>query len=191
MEVEDKDTEKKPSKEDVVREMKNQGSNMLENCGLYVGSKFEWTDGVVLDAVVDETKATEKMEKPSVDASSLATRRRPKTAVEVKAEEEQLRKAELEMLDPLREPQTTNDFDRIVLSSPDSSLCWIKYMVFHLQVCVPRRIIAIVTSGVHVNSYTSSTSTFFPEDKRSDRLTGYSERSSVLRHTLLHFFRRV
>ena len=30
------------------------------------------------------------------------------------------------------EPQTAQDFDKLVLGSPDSSLCWIKYMAFYL-----------------------------------------------------------
>ena len=30
------------------------------------------------------------------------------------------------------EPETADEFDRLVLSSPSSSLCWIKYVAFHL-----------------------------------------------------------
>ena len=30
------------------------------------------------------------------------------------------------------EPETAEEFDRLVLSSPSSSLCWIKYVAFHL-----------------------------------------------------------
>ena len=31
------------------------------------------------------------------------------------------------------EPQTVQDFEKLVLGSPDSSLCWIQYMAFHLS----------------------------------------------------------
>ncbi len=31
------------------------------------------------------------------------------------------------------EPETPDEFDRMVLASPDSSLCWIKYMAHHMQ----------------------------------------------------------
>ena len=31
------------------------------------------------------------------------------------------------------EPETADEFERLVLSSPNSSLCWIKYAAFHLE----------------------------------------------------------
>ena len=49
-------------------------------------------------------------------------------------EEERLRATEQMLLNFEKGPQSVDDFDRLVLSSPDSSLCWIKYMAFHLQV---------------------------------------------------------
>ena len=36
-------------------------------------------------------------------------------------------------MDNERTPETTDDFDRLVLSSPDSSLVWIRYMAYHLH----------------------------------------------------------
>lgn len=30
-------------------------------------------------------------------------------------------------------PQTTDDFDRLVLQSPNSSIAWLGYMAFHLE----------------------------------------------------------
>lgn len=49
-------------------------------------------------------------------------------------EEERLRAAEQKLIDSESGPQSADDFDRLILSSPNSSLCWIKYMAFHLQV---------------------------------------------------------
>jgi hypothetical protein len=49
-------------------------------------------------------------------------------------EEEHLRAVEQKLMDSEIGPQSADDFDRLVLSSPNSSLCWIKYMAFHLQV---------------------------------------------------------
>jgi rRNA biogenesis protein RRP5 len=49
-------------------------------------------------------------------------------------EEEHLRAVEQKLMDSETGPQSADDFDRLVLSSPNSSLCWIKYMAFHLQV---------------------------------------------------------
>lgn len=51
-----------------------------------------------------------------------------------KAEEQRLRYIEERLMDPDREPETIDDFDRGVLSNPDSSALWLKYMAFHIQV---------------------------------------------------------
>ena len=40
-------------------------------------------------------------------------------------------------------PETVEEFERLVLSSPDSSLCWIQYMAFHMQ----------VSKTVHYNAF--------------------------------------
>ena len=31
------------------------------------------------------------------------------------------------------QPETADDFDRLVLQSPNSSLVWLRYMAFHLE----------------------------------------------------------
>ena len=60
--------------------------------------------------------------------------RRRKTEAE---EEAELRQMEEILLDGGRAPQSVDDFDRLLLASPNSSLCWLKYMAFHLQVELP------------------------------------------------------
>lgn len=48
-------------------------------------------------------------------------------------ENEQVAKTEQRVLDGEdAEPETVDEFDRLVLASPDSSLCWIKYVAFHM-----------------------------------------------------------
>ena len=39
----------------------------------------------------------------------------------------------MECLEGDRQPETADDFDRLVLQSPDSSLVWLRYMAFHLE----------------------------------------------------------
>ena len=53
---------------------------------------------------------------------------------QARQEEERLRAVEQKLINSETSPQSADDFDRLVLSSPNSSLCWIKYMAFHLQV---------------------------------------------------------
>ncbi|KAK6621934.1 hypothetical protein RUM44_001741 [Polyplax serrata] len=50
-----------------------------------------------------------------------------------KTEEQRLRLIEERLMDPDREPETIDDFDRAVLANPDSSALWLKYMAFHIQ----------------------------------------------------------
>uniref|UniRef100_A0A8C3T5V0 Protein RRP5 homolog n=1 Tax=Chelydra serpentina TaxID=8475 RepID=A0A8C3T5V0_CHESE len=47
--------------------------------------------------------------------------------------EKELSKLEAALMDPNRQPQTADDFDRLVLSNPSSSILWLQYMAFHLQ----------------------------------------------------------
>lgn len=43
------------------------------------------------------------------------------------------RPAGKEAKDPSQQPQSINEFERLVLSSPNISANWIQYMDFHLQ----------------------------------------------------------
>nr|CAD7396097.1 unnamed protein product [Timema poppensis] len=48
-------------------------------------------------------------------------------------EEARLHEVELRLMDQDRTPQSADDFDRLVLASPNNSTFWIQYMAFHLQ----------------------------------------------------------
>ncbi|XP_044173478.1 protein RRP5 homolog [Acropora millepora] len=50
-----------------------------------------------------------------------------------KAEEEFLYKTEQSLLDQDRLPETPEDFDRLVVSSPNNSVVWLQYMAYHLH----------------------------------------------------------
>lgn len=52
---------------------------------------------------------------------------------EKQEEENKLFEYEMQQLQGERQPETADDFDRLVLQSPDSSLVWLRYMAFHLQ----------------------------------------------------------
>ncbi|KAG8435325.1 hypothetical protein GDO86_013327 [Hymenochirus boettgeri] len=54
-------------------------------------------------------------------------------ATEKKEAEKELSKKEASFLDPSRLPHSADDFDRLVISSPDSSILWLQYMAFHLH----------------------------------------------------------
>lgn len=52
------------------------------------------------------------------------------------AEEESAAKLEQRVMDgEVAAPETTEEFERLVMGSPDSSLCWIQFMAHHMQTC--------------------------------------------------------
>ncbi|KAJ8001870.1 hypothetical protein DPEC_G00173890 [Dallia pectoralis] len=53
--------------------------------------------------------------------------------VEKREAEKALTKLETELMDPGLRPQSAGGFERLLLSSPDSSLLWLQFMAFHLQ----------------------------------------------------------
>lgn len=54
-------------------------------------------------------------------------------ALERRQAEKELARLEDALMDPGRQPESADDFDRLVLSSPNSSILWVQYMAFHLQ----------------------------------------------------------
>ncbi|XP_033098849.1 protein RRP5 homolog [Anneissia japonica] len=52
---------------------------------------------------------------------------------EKKNEEAEIQRTEQALMQEDRTPETAEDFNRLVLSSPNSSMIWIRYMAFHLQ----------------------------------------------------------
>ena len=73
-------------------------------------------------------------------ADESKKKKRKKSAAErreaARLEEERLQRVEKELLDPNRQLNSCDDFDRMVLASPDSSAVWLQYMAFHLQVSI-------------------------------------------------------
>ncbi|PSN36927.1 Protein RRP5 [Blattella germanica] len=71
-------------------------------------------------------------------------------------EEEKTRSAELKLMNS-EGPQTADDFDRLVLSSPNSSVCWIKYMAFHLQAAEIEKARAVARRAITTISFREET----------------------------------
>ncbi|XP_022096574.1 protein RRP5 homolog [Acanthaster planci] len=82
------------------------------------------------DSGSDESEA--EAEQTSLEEPQPKKSKKEKQAAE-KAEEDLLYKMERELMEVDRTPETAEEFDRLVLSSPDSSLMWVRYMAFHLQ----------------------------------------------------------
>ena len=58
-------------------------------------------------------------------------------------------------MDPGRQPESAEDFDRLVLSSPSSSLLWLQYMAFHLQATEIEKARAVAERALKTISFRS------------------------------------
>lgn len=59
----------------------------------------------------------------------------PKERMEqLRVEEERISKIERELADSSKDPESAEQFDRLLLANPNSSELWTKYMSFHLAV---------------------------------------------------------
>ncbi|KAF4118411.1 protein RRP5 homolog [Onychostoma macrolepis] len=82
-------------------------------------------------AAVDDTHDSSEDEQEATSKPVKTSRKELKQ--EQQNAEQQLSKLEAELMDPSVRPDSTAAFERLLLSSPDSSLLWLQYMAFHLQ----------------------------------------------------------
>uniref|UniRef100_A0A8C0PH43 Protein RRP5 homolog n=1 Tax=Canis lupus familiaris TaxID=9615 RepID=A0A8C0PH43_CANLF len=98
---------------------------------LQLSSGFIWDVG--LDSLTPalpprgESSDSEEDNKPQQSTVSR------KGLLEKQKAEKELSRIEEALMDPGRQPESADDFDRLLLSSPNSSILWLQYMAFHLQ----------------------------------------------------------
>uniref|UniRef100_A0A8B9ISK9 Protein RRP5 homolog n=1 Tax=Amazona collaria TaxID=241587 RepID=A0A8B9ISK9_9PSIT len=102
---------------------------------LQVSVGFTWDEDMnAFDIPVlnrkEESSESEEEEDPH---SKLKKQTKKEKELEKQKKEKELCKLEAALMDPSRQPQSADDFDRLVLSSPNSSILWLQYMAFHLQ----------------------------------------------------------
>jgi rRNA biogenesis protein RRP5 len=61
----------------------------------------------------------------------------------IKLEEERIAKIEKELADSIAKPQTAEQFDRLLLASPNSSELWLQYMAMHVAVIAENKIVIV------------------------------------------------
>ena len=69
--------------------------------------------------------------------------------------EKELSRIEEALMDPGRQPESTDDFDRLLLSSPNSSILWLQYMAFHLQATEIEKARAVAERALKTISFRS------------------------------------
>ncbi|NXR01444.1 RRP5 protein, partial [Sagittarius serpentarius] len=102
---------------------------------LQVSVGFTWDEDMnAMDIPVlnqkEDRSDSEEEEDPEL---KLKKQTKKEKELEKQKKEKELCKLEAALMDPSRQPQSADDFDRLVLSSPNSSILWLQYMAFHLQ----------------------------------------------------------
>ncbi|KFO69540.1 Protein RRP5, partial [Cuculus canorus] len=102
---------------------------------LQVSTAFTWDED--MDAlnipVLNQKEESSESEEEDDPQSKLKKQTKKEKEIEKQKKEKELCKLEAALMDPNRQPQSADDFDRLVLSSPNSSILWLQYMAFHLQ----------------------------------------------------------
>ncbi|KAJ9583610.1 hypothetical protein L9F63_022054, partial [Diploptera punctata] len=137
---EGKKNKKKRLSDNVQNESHSNGQNAGESgstARLSLSGGFIWdaNPNLLLEGNAEDKSDSSDEEHSTEKTDGKKKKKLSKAELREKAiqEERQLRAAEQMMLNPNEGPKSADDFDRLVLSSPNSSLCWIKYMSFHLQ----------------------------------------------------------
>ncbi|XP_066094534.1 protein RRP5 homolog isoform X1 [Saccopteryx bilineata] len=101
---------------------------------LQLSSSFVWDVG--LDSLTPALPPREESSDSEDEKPQQATQKRKsrkERELEKQRAERELCRTEEALMDPARQPESADDFDRLVLSSPNSSILWLQYMAFHLQ----------------------------------------------------------
>ncbi|KFQ92227.1 Protein RRP5, partial [Nipponia nippon] len=102
---------------------------------LQVSMGFTWDEDInaVDIPVLNQKEESSESEEDEDPQSKLKKQTKKEKELEKQKKEKELCKLEAALMDPSRQPQSADDFDRLVLSSPNSSILWLQYMAFHLQ----------------------------------------------------------
>ncbi|XP_008947621.1 PREDICTED: protein RRP5 homolog [Merops nubicus] len=128
-EEEDDDQEEEETKE------KSKVRKPGEAPRLQVSIGFTWDEDVNAGnmPVLNQKEESSESEEEEDLQSKLKKQTKKEKELERQKKEKELCKLEAALMDPSRQPQSADDFDRLVLSSPNSSILWLQYMAFHLQ----------------------------------------------------------
>ncbi|XP_040217796.1 protein RRP5 homolog [Rana temporaria] len=111
-------------------EEKKEASNKPPAPRLQVSSGFSWDVSLntLKTSLIDGKESSSDSEEDEEECPKIQ-----KTKSNQKKQGVEKRPAGKEAKDPSQQPQSINEFERLVLSSPNISANWIQYMDFHLQ----------------------------------------------------------
>ncbi|XP_012659116.1 protein RRP5 homolog [Otolemur garnettii] len=102
---------------------------------LQLSSGFAWNVGLdsLTPALPPRAESSDSEEDENPHQAVQKKRSKKEKELEKQKAEKELSRIEEALMDPRRPPESADDFDRLVLSSPNSSILWLQYMAFHLQ----------------------------------------------------------
>ncbi|XP_071562624.1 rRNA biogenesis protein RRP5 [Temnothorax nylanderi] len=114
--------------EDETEETKSAGRLRVPECG------FSWDEKAKLAATASAETSSDDEEEPEEEPKR---KKKKKLSAAERREQERQKEREIrqreEALASNQAPSSVDQFDKLVLSSPDSSLVWLQYMAYHLQ----------------------------------------------------------
>ncbi|KAK1333495.1 LOW QUALITY PROTEIN: hypothetical protein QTO34_005879 [Cnephaeus nilssonii] len=102
---------------------------------LQLSSGFLWDVGLesLTPALPPRRESSDSEEDEKPQQTTQKKKSKKERELEKQKAEKELSRMEEALMDPGRQPESADDFDRLVLSSPNSSILWLQYMAFHLQ----------------------------------------------------------
>jgi hypothetical protein len=113
-------------------------SNIKKRGALLSGARSFY--GADDDKVKDESSSDEEEESESKKSKKSVPAKKSEM---IKLEEERIAKIEKELADSIAKPQTAEQFDRLLLASPNSSELWLQYMAMHVAVIAENKIVIV------------------------------------------------
>ncbi|KAJ8026191.1 Protein RRP5-like [Holothuria leucospilota] len=125
--------ERGKKRKDVLPQEKKSQMRSLEKPRLQISDMDAWDEEPVSRAAQKEDSDSESDEEEKVAQEPPKKKTKQQKQEEARKEEEFLYKMEHSLMDSDRPPETVDDFDRLVTTSPNSSIVWIRFMAFHLD----------------------------------------------------------
>ncbi|KAM8805938.1 protein RRP5 homolog [Eudromia elegans] len=128
-----REEEEEDDQKEEATKKKSMIKKLSEAPRLQISTGFTWDEDTNTDVpTLSQKESSDSEEEEDLQSKSKKQTKKEKELAKEKMEKE-LCKLETALMDPGRQPQTADDFDRLVLGSPNSSILWLQYMAFHLQ----------------------------------------------------------
>ena len=122
------------SEEDEDEDEETKDGSVAANLAVSKGVAFEWDDfGYGKTVEHDDSESEEEEEEEMVEGDTSKSKEKRRKKKEKERQEQVIKDKEAKLLDANAAPETAEEFERLVMSSPNSSYIWIKYMAFHLE----------------------------------------------------------